>query len=62
MTKCLISFLLSILYFTVIVPISFLLRLINKRIIPLKFETEKDSYWVLKSKTSQDTNDFYKQL
>jgi hypothetical protein len=49
-TKFLISILATILYFIIIVPTSLLLRIFNKKIIPLEFDSTKVSYWVIKKK------------
>ena len=53
MTKFFISFAVTIIYVLTIIPVSTLLRIINKKIIPLDFEVSKESYWIVKRKTSQ---------
>tara|TARA_B100000795_G_scaffold267002_2_gene251085 strand:+ start:186 stop:356 length:171 start_codon:yes stop_codon:yes gene_type:complete len=50
-TKFLISISATIIYFMIIIPASVLLRVINKKIIPLRFELSKDSYWIMKKTT-----------
>jgi hypothetical protein len=60
--KGMISFILPIVYIIIICPISLLLRLINKKIIPTKFDENKNSYWLKKHKKSEETEDFYKQF
>ncbi len=60
--KGIISFIIPILYLIIICPISVLLRLINKNFIPIKFDKNKNSYWVVKlDKKSGESEDFYKQ-
>lgn len=61
--KRIISFIIPILYFIVICPISVLLRLINKNFIPIKFDKNKNSYWLTKDdKKRGEEEDFYKQF
>ena len=60
--KGIISFIIPILYLIVICPISVLLRLINKNFIPIKFDENKNSYWLIKHKKSEKAEDFYKQF
>jgi hypothetical protein len=50
-TKFLISIAATIIYSMIIIPVSILLRVINKKIIPLRFEVSKDSYWIIKKTT-----------
>ena len=58
-----ISFIIPILYLLIICPISILLRLINKKFIPIKFDKNKNSYWLIKhDKKSGEAEDFYKQF
>ena len=57
--KGMISFILPIVYIIIICPISLLLRLINKKIIPTKFDENKNSYW---HKKSEEAEGFYKQF
>jgi len=61
--KGMISFIIPILYFIIIFPISVLLRLINKNFIPIKFDKNKNSYWLIKDdkKRGKEEN-FYKQF
>ena len=62
-TKGIISFIIPILYSIIICPISLLLRFINKKFIPLKFDKNKNSYWLVKyDKKSGEVEDFYKQF
>ena len=61
--KGIISFIIPILYFIIICPISLLLRLINKKFIPIKFDKNKNSYWLIKHyKKRGEAEDFYKQF
>lgn len=61
--KGIISFIIPILYFIIICPISVLLRLINKNFIPIKFDKNKNSYWLTKDdKKRGEEEDFYKQF
>jgi len=61
--KGMISFIIPILYFIIIFPISVLLRLINKNFIPIKFDKNKNSYWIIKdNKKRGREEDFYKQF
>ena len=60
--KGIISFIIPILYLIIICPISVLLRLINKNFIPIKFDENKNSYWLVKHKKSEEAEDFYKQF
>ena len=61
--KGIISFIIPILYFIIICPISVLLRLINKDFIPIKFDKNKNSYWLIKDdKKREKEEDFYKQF
>ena len=61
--KGMISFIIPILYLIIICPISLLLRLINKKFIPIKFDKNKNSYWLIKhDKKSGEAEDFYKQF
>ena len=61
--KGIISFIIPILYFIIICPISVLLRLINKDFIPIKFDKNKNSYWIIKDNKKRGTEeDFYKQF
>lgn len=60
--KGMISFILPIVYIIIICPISLLLRLINKKIIPTKFDENKNSYWLTKHKKSEEAEGFYKQF
>mgnify|MGYP001491269959 CR=1 FL=1 len=60
--KRIISFIIPILYYIIICPISVLLTLINKNFIPIKFEKNKNSYWLTKHKKSEEAEDFYKQF
>ena len=61
--KGMISFVIPILYFIIIFPISVLLRLINKNFIPIKFDKNKNSYWLIKdNKKRGKEEDFYKQF
>ena len=61
--KGMISFIIPILYFIIIFPVSVLLRLINKNFIPIKFDKNKNSYWLIKDdkKRGKEEN-FYKQF
>ena len=62
-TKRIFSFVIPVLYLIIICPISLLLRFINKKIIPIKFDKNKNSYWVIKhDKKNGDSEDFYKQF
>ena len=61
-TKGIISFIIPILYSIIICPISLLLRFINKKFIPLKFDKNKNSYWIIKHKISCESEDFYNQF
>lgn len=62
-TKGIISFIIPILYSIIICPISLLLRFINKKFIPLKFDKNKNSYWLIKhDKKRGEVEDFYKQF
>ena len=62
-TKRIFSFVIPVLYLIIICPISLLLRLINKKIIPIKFDKNKNSYWLIKhDKKSGEAEDFYKQF
>tara|TARA_X000000950_G_scaffold289037_1_gene409257 strand:+ start:9181 stop:9384 length:204 start_codon:yes stop_codon:yes gene_type:complete len=61
--KGIISFFIPILYLLIICPISILIRLINKKFIPTKFDQNKNSYWLLKhEKKSREAEGFYKQF
>ncbi len=61
--KGIISFIVPILYFIIICPISVLLRLINKDFIPIMFDKNKNSYWIIKDyKKGRKEEDFYKQF
>jgi hypothetical protein len=61
--KGIISFIIPILYFIIICPISVLLRLINKDFIPIKFDKNKSSYWIIRDyKKRGRKEDFYKQF
>tara|TARA_X000000368_G_scaffold416211_1_gene409633 strand:- start:2041 stop:2244 length:204 start_codon:yes stop_codon:yes gene_type:complete len=61
--KRIISLIIPILYFIIICPISVLLRLINKNFIPIKFDKNKNSYWLIKyDKKRGKQEDFYKQF
>ena len=61
--KGIISFIIPVLYYIIICPISVLLRLINKGFIPIKFDKNKNSYWILKDyKKIGREEDFYKQF
>jgi len=61
--KVIISFFIPILYLLIICPISILLRLINKKIIPTNFDQNKNSYWLIKrEKKSGEAEGFYKQF
>tara|TARA_B100001059_G_C17666292_1_gene492138 strand:- start:632 stop:835 length:204 start_codon:yes stop_codon:yes gene_type:complete len=61
--KRIISFIIPILYLIIICPISLLLRLINIKFIPTKFDKNKNSYWLIKhQKKSEEAEDFYKQF
>ena len=61
--KGIVSCFIPILYILIICPISILLRLINKKFIPTKFDQNKNSYWLLKhEKNGEETEDFNKQF
>jgi len=61
--KGIISFIIPILYFIIICPISVLLSLINKDFIHIKFDKKKSSYWIIKDyKKRGREEDFYKQF
>ena len=61
--KRIISLIIPILYFIIICPISVLLRLINKNFIPIKFDKNKNSYWLTKHyRKREESEDFYKQF
>ena len=61
--KGMISFVIPILYFIIIFPISVLLRLINKNFIPIKFDKNKNSYWLVKDDKKRGKEEgFYKQF
>ncbi len=61
--KVIVSFFIPILYLLIICPISILLRLINKKFIPTKFDQNKNSYWLSKrEKKGGETDGFYKQF
>ena len=65
--KGMISFILPIVYIIIICPISLLLRFINKEFIPIRFDKNKNSYWLIKHKIKHDkkrgeAEDFYKQF
>ena len=61
--KGIISFIMPILYLIIICPISLLLRLINKKFIHVKFDKNKNSYWLIKhDKKSGEAEGFYKQF
>ena len=56
MTNFLISFLVTIIYIIIIIPVSTALRVINKKTIPLDFEVSKESYWVVKKQIRLKNN------
>ena len=61
-SKRIFSFIIPILYLVIICPVSLLLRFMNKKIIPINFDKNKNSYWVVKRyKKSGESEDFYKQ-
>ena len=66
--RIIISFIIPVLYFIIICPISLFLRFINKEFIPIKFEKNENSYWLIKhkirheEKKRREVEDFYKQL
>jgi uncharacterized protein (DUF2225 family) len=63
-----ILFIIPILYFIIICPISLFLRFINKEFISIKFDKNENSYWLIKhkirheEKKRREAEDFYKQL
>ena len=69
--RIIISFIIPVLYFIIICPVSIFLRFINKEFIPIKFDKNEKSYWLIKHKIRYDEKkrqeeeeeeDFYKQL
>ena len=58
-----ILFMIPVLYLVIICPISLMLRLINKKFIPIKFEKNKNTYWLTKfKKKAGEAENFYKQF
>ena len=55
-------FVLCILFYFVITPISIILRLFGKKFLDLKFNKSADSYWVLKENSYLDSKSYEKQF
>ena len=66
-TRGIISLIIPLLYFIIIGPISLLFRFFNIEFIPINFDKNKNSYWLIKhkirhDKKKADAEDFYKQF
>ena len=62
MLKGLLCLLLPFVYMAIIIPIGFLLRVANKRLIPLSYDLELHSYWVDQRPQKITANDFSNTL
>lgn len=61
-TRGIISLIIPLLYFIIIGPISLLFRFLNIEFIPVNFDKNKNSYWLLKFIKKGDAEDFFKQF
>lgn len=62
MTKFILYFVLGVVYFGLLSPISICLRiLLGQDYLNIKINALEDSYWIKKTSTTVDASDFYSQ-
>ena len=59
---CITKLVLLVLFYATVFPVGFLARLCGKDFLDLKFDRQKDSYWILRKNKKTEKEDYLRQF